>query len=206
VAWTDGDARGSAAWIARRCALGAGLGGAVALAGAAAAILTGAARLTPGDPSASALILGLVVAVLAAVRDELLLRGVPLRAVRGRLPPGAVLLVAAAAAVAAHVGGEDMRAIPVVRDALSAVALAALWTQDRGAWMAVAAHSAWSWVDGPLTRGGAVDLRYAADPGEDVASLVVVGIAAMAAAAWALRPPHDGAPATSISSGPDQTE
>ena len=186
VAWSEGR---SDRWpaIARRCAWGASMGSAVAIAAAAAACAAHTASLGAGVPAVAPLVLGLAVAVLGAVRDELLLRGVARETARGRMPPWAALLLSGAIAAAARLGTDGPEGMLIARDALAGVAFGALWQLDRGAFMPIAAHTAWSWVDGPILHGAVVDLRFAAVSRDDLPSLLVLAVAAAGAVAGALR-------------------
>jgi hypothetical protein len=166
--------------IGRRVAVGAAMGGAAAIAAIASTVVTGGAAISPIVPSVGALAVGLSTSFLAAVRDELLLRGVVLRATRGLLPVGASLLACGAVAAAARFGVDGTPSMAMATEGLRAVALGAIWTRDRGAWMACAANTAWAWTLGAVVHGGLVDARFAADP--DVMA-TVVGVAALAAIA-----------------------
>ena len=186
VAWTEGR---SERWpaIARRCVWGASMGSAVAVAATAAACLAHTASLGAGVPAVSPLALGLAVAVLEAIRDELLLRGVARQTARGRMPPWAALLLSGAIAAAARLGTDGPEVMAIARDALAGVAFGALWQLDRGAFMPIAAHTAWSWVGGPILHGAVFDVRFAAVSTDDVPSLLVLALAAAGAVAAALR-------------------
>ncbi len=186
IAWSDPSAP-PATWdsVARRAARGAALGigaagavAVVALAMRSAVVSAGALALTP-------LVVGLVIAALGAVRDELLLRGVVLGATR-LLPLPVALLACGAAAVAARLGIDGIVTSALAPTALRGVALGALWVRDRGAWMACAANTAWTWMTGPILGGGLLDVRFASRAGADGATgLVVLAIAAVLASLWA---------------------
>jgi hypothetical protein len=172
--------------IAGRAGRGAALGGAAAALVVGSALATRAASIGPTasiGPSIGLLGVGLCAATLTAVRDELLLRGVVLRATRGLLPTWASLLVCGAAAAAARFGVDGTSPVSLAAEALRGIALGALWTRDRGAWMAFAANASWMWTLGAVTHGGLFDLRFLVEPDEATTALVV--LAAFAFAAWA---------------------
>jgi hypothetical protein len=195
IVWSD--RRGpSPSWaaIGRRAATGAALGAGCALAVVGVSLAGRAAVAMPGEPSLGVLVVGLFVAALGAVRDELLLRGVVIRATR-LLPLGATLVACGLAAAAARFGadfgaGERVNGTLVV-EALRGVAYGALWVRDRGAWMAWAADTAWTWTTGPVTGGGLLDIRFAGTAGGGAASLAVLAVAAGAASLWAARAPSE---------------
>jgi hypothetical protein len=171
--------------VAKRAARGAAAG-----AGAAIAMLLlvhfslRAGDLPEGALAATALLVGLVVALLKAARDELLLRGVLLRATRGTLPSWVSLLALGAAAAAARYGEGGAVGLGLAVEAMRGLALGALWLRDRGAWMAVAANAAWTFT---LSSGGIVDLRLLAGGDAAVVGLTVTTSAAIAAVLWARR-------------------
>jgi hypothetical protein len=153
------------------------------------ALATHAAALERSPPAVELLAVGLLAAALAAVRDELLLRGVTLRVVRGVLPPWGALLLCGAAAAAARFGTSGAGGVALAVEACRGVALAGLWVRDRGAWMACAANAAWALVLGPAVHGGLLDVRFSAEADAGVHALVVAavaGVAALCASLWAL--------------------
>lgn len=187
IAWSDPLAP-MPSWkdLARRAGKGAGLGVAAAVAVVLVALATKGAARAEGSPGASLLAAGLVTSLLAAVRDELFLRGVVLRATRGLLPAWAALLACAGAAAAARFGVEGTVGLVLVAEALRGVALGAIWVRDRGAWMAVGASTAWTWTLSHVMRGGIFDIRFAADADAGVPAVAVLLAAALAAgvATW----------------------
>lgn len=187
IAWSDPLAD-VPTWrqIGRRAGLGAALGASAAGVAIAVAFLTRTAAWAAPRPVASALAVSFVIAVLTAIRDELLLRGVVLRATRGLLPWWAALAACGAAAAAARWGLEGAVTLALAVEALRGVALAGVWVRDRGAWMAVAANTAWTWGLGGLVHGGLLDLRFATEADAGVPALVAAagaGLAALAATA-----------------------
>jgi hypothetical protein len=187
ITWSDPWAPlPSGAEVARRAARGAALGAAVSGGVVVAALVTGGATAVRGSPNVGLLMVGLTSAVLTAVRDELLLRGVVLRVTRGLFPTWAAVMTCGAAAAAARFGVDGSVSAAVPADALRAVALAALWLRDRGAWMACAANASSIWALGSIVRGGLVDIRFPGEP-EAGASAVAVLAAVAAVAAVSLR-------------------
>jgi hypothetical protein len=146
--------------IGARAGRGAAIGVLAAALVVGVALLAHAASLVSSPPSVGLLAVGLVVSVLGAVRDELLLRGVVLRATRRLLPTWAALLVCGAAATAARFGVEGAMGVVLAVEAIKGVALGAIWVKDRGAWMAVAANTAWTWTIGSVVGGGLLDVRF----------------------------------------------
>jgi hypothetical protein len=184
IAWSDPLApMPSWKYLARRAGKGAGLGAAAALAVVLVAMATKSAARTAGSPGGGLLAVGLVIALLGAVRDELLLRGVVLRATRGLWPAWAALLACAGAAAAARFGVEGTLGMAVAVEALRGAVLGAIWVRDRGAWMAVGASAAWTWTLGSVVRGGVVDVRFATEPDAGVPALAVLAAASVAVAA-----------------------
>jgi hypothetical protein len=178
--------------IARRAGIGAAMGAGAAAVLVLFALVTRAANLAPSLPAPGSLVVGLVVWGLAAVRDELFLRGLVLRATRGLLPPWAALAACGAAAAAARFGVEGALGMAVLVEGLRGVALGAIWIRDRGAWMAVGANAAWSWSLQSVVRGGLLDLRFATEADSSIAGLVVAALAAGLGIAFATslaRPP-----------------
>jgi hypothetical protein len=190
IAWSDPTAE-MPTWrqIGRRAGTGAALGAGAAGIAVGIALATRAAAWAAPHPAVSMLAVSFVVAALSAVRDELLLRGVVLRATRGLLPGWAALASCGAAAAAARWGLEGAVSLALAVEALRGVALAGVWVRDRGAWMAVAANTAWTWGLGGLVHGGLVDLRVAGVAGADagVPALAAAAVAAAAACVWAAR-------------------
>jgi hypothetical protein len=180
VTWSDPlAAMPSAKAIARRVGLGAAMGAAAAAAVVGLAMVTGGAAMAPASPGFGSLAVGLVVAVLASVRDELFLRGIVLRATRGLLPAWAALAACGAAAAAGRYGAEGMVDLSLVVAGLRGVALGSVWVRDRGAWMAVGASAAWAWSLQSIVHGGLLDVRFGTEADAGVPGVVVMGVAAV---------------------------
>ena len=173
--------------IARRAGKGAALGVGVAVLAVGAALAGGAAVVAERTFGVGLLGIGLLVALLSAVRDELLVRGVVLRATRGLLPWWASLLACGACAAAARFGLEGTLGLGLAIEGLRGVALGALWVRDRGAWMAIAANAGWTWTLGSLAHGGLLDVRFVGQGEANVPAALVVAAAAIAAVLWARR-------------------
>lgn len=161
IAWSDPGAP-APSWnaIGARAGRGAAIGVLAAALVVGVALLAHRASLASSPPSVGLLAVGLVVALLGAVRDELLLRGVVLRATHGLLPTWAALLVCGGAAAAARFGVEGALGLVLAGEAIKGVVLGAIWVKDRGAWMAVAANTAWTWTIGSVVGGGLLDVRF----------------------------------------------
>lgn len=170
--------------VSQRVSRGAALGGGVAAAGIAGAVATHAAAIAPSTPAFGPLAVGLVVATLGAVRDELILRGVVLRATLGLLPVWAALVACGGAAAAARFGVDGVVTSAMASEALRGVALGGLWLTDRGAWMACAANAAWMWTGGSVVRGGLLDVRFLAESQGAPSQMIVLAVAALSASLW----------------------
>src|ERR1700722_18983239 len=122
IAWSDPMAP-LPTWrqIGARAGRGAALGAVLSVAVVAIAVVTHAATFASRTFSAGLLGVGLVVALLGAVRDELLLRGVALRATRGLLPWWASLIVCGAVAAGARWGLGEAIGLGLVAEALRGV-------------------------------------------------------------------------------------
>src|SRR5271165_4247611 len=161
IAWSDPLAPiATARDIWRRAGIGTALGMGTAAIAIAAAVVTHGAAVAERSFTPGLLGIGLLVAALTAVRDELLVRGVVLRATRGLIPWWASLAATGACAAAARYGLEGMVGMGLALEGLRGAALGALWMRDRGAWMAVAANAGWMWMLGSVAHGGVVDVRF----------------------------------------------
>jgi membrane protease YdiL (CAAX protease family) len=169
VAWSDPSAPvATFGSIVQRAGKGAALGILAAALVVAFAIATGAMVAHPNRPDVGELAIGLVSAALVAARDELLFRGVVIRAFRHACPTAALLAICGGAAAAAEYGalegavqGNGPRLLVA---ALLGTAFAALWLRDRGAWLAFGAHTGWSLASGTAIGGGLLDLRASNTP------------------------------------------
>jgi hypothetical protein len=163
VAWSDPSAPpASLGSVAQRAAKGAAIGVLIAVLVVTFALATGAMVAHPNRPEATELAVGLISAALVAARDELLLRGVVIRAFRHACPPLVILAICGGAAAAAEYGAlapSDVSAARLAVAALLGVTFAALWLRDRGAWLAFGAHTGWSLLTGAAIGGGLFDIR-----------------------------------------------
>ncbi len=185
VTWSDPLAPPPAvSAVARRFGLGAawGFAGAACVAGVGWAARQ--ASIGPATPAVGALLLGAVPALLGAVRDELLLRGMVLRIGRSLLGPVGAIVLCGCCAAAARAGAAELTVLAVCVEGFRGIALALVWNRDRGAWMALGANAAWTWALDSLLRGGLVDVRMAVEPGASAAALVVVIAFGALAARW----------------------
>ena len=158
----------------------------------ACSLVAHGAVVARAEPAMGALALGLVLASLSAIRDELFLRGTVLRMARGLLPGWVALVVCGATAAAARFGTGDCGGLALLVEALRGIALGAVWTRDRGAWMACAANASWAWTLGSATRGSLFDIRFAVEPEAGLPAFAVTAAAAVAASVWALSRPRTG--------------
>ena len=182
IAWSDPLApEPTTKVIARRAGLGLAIGASAAVVLLGAALALRRATIADVGLSISTLFVGAVVTAFAAARDELLLRGLVLRALGPRASMGLRLGVCAAAGVAYRFG-TDASATPwgLAVSALLAVGFSALWIADRGAWLAWGANAAFSLVLGPLSQGAILDVRTAGAPLDagPIALVVAAGFAA----------------------------
>jgi hypothetical protein len=196
ISWSDPEKPlPTAAAIAKRALRGAAVGVGVAGVLVLFTVLTRAAALGSSRGSVTQVLVGVVLVGLYAVRDELLLRGLVLRAFQGTAPAVVLLGLCGLSGAASRWGmSTTCTQLEAASAGALAVVFAALWLVDRGAWLAWGAHVAYGIVTGPLTRGGLVDLR--ARPGvwgggdngveAGAAAFVVLAAAAIGASAWAL--------------------
>ncbi|WP_437895067.1 CPBP family glutamic-type intramembrane protease [Sorangium sp. So ce124] len=163
VQWTDPlepDGPGRRARIARRVGLGAALGALAVLITLGVSAVLGWATVEAGAPSAS---LGFALArsIALAVRDELLLTGIPFAtAARAGLSPRPALVFSALAHGAAL--GLAPGASPssfALATALGALA-AALFLRARGVFAAVAVHASFTSLAGAGLRGALLDATW----------------------------------------------
>jgi len=182
VAWSA--AIPSTAW-ARRAATGAACGAAVAAMAVAASLASGTAAIADGRISPEVLAVGLGMAAVEAVRDELLLRGLVLRTTEGVLPAAAGIGACAAAGACARFGADGHVTAALLFEGLRAGALAALWIRDRGAWLAIGANTGFAWTAGALGWAGVVGARSPHSVVESGPAIAIVAAAFLVAAAVA---------------------
>ncbi len=187
IVWTDPGKHAPARSPFRRAATGAVVGAVAASAAVVLSLSFHSATLWPTTIAPGALFIGLAASGLAAVRDELLLRGVVLRTTRGLWPPWAMILASGATSAAATFGGPGASVSLLLAEGLRGAALGGAWLRDRGAWMPCAANAAWMWGFGAATRGAMWDVRFDSAPDPARPTLAVLSLAA-AAAMWALLP------------------
>jgi hypothetical protein len=200
VAWSDPKAPvPTSGSIARRAGLGAAIG--VVAAGMVVAFLasTQAVLLERASPSTSTVVVALVTAGLYAMRDELLLHGLVLRAlvtVEAPIPKILACGLTSAAAAYGEIGATSPRAVVV--QGLLGVNFGALWVRDRGAWPAWGAHTAWLFTTSALMQGGLFEAQVASTswgggnggPLAGTAALIALLPLAAGALAGSLRAPR----------------
>lgn len=184
VAWSDAEAPiPSTSAIAKRAGRGA-----LAALGVAAlcivAITIHGGNIVRGTFTIPAAALGLLTAGLTAMRDELLLRGIVIRAFKHLLPLPILFLVCGLAGAAARMGDPDASKIEIVSSAALGVIFASAWIADRGAWLAWGAHATWTWIVSTLARGVILDAKSPSGGGLD-GDVVVVGVLVVTAIATA---------------------
>lgn len=161
VAWTEGAPR----TIARRIAIGAATG--LALAGVLLAVLSirHAVSLVPtASVEVSVLVVGFLTAALSAWRDELLLHGLTLRVIDRSFSDVGKVLACGATSAGAALGRADDSPRTVFVAAILGVILGAFWVRDRGAWQPWALHTSLHFATRTLLAGGVVDGRIADGP------------------------------------------
>jgi hypothetical protein len=172
VAWSDpGEKPPTIQRIARRAAAGFSLGALVAGLLLAFGAATHAVRFASPRVPGVDLLLGLLVAGLLAIRDELILRGLVLRAFSHTLSPRLQLAACGVVAAAAKLGqldGPPLAALShaaglaaVAVAAFAAMGFAAVWQEQRGAFMAWGAHAGFGLMTTTAISGGLCDARWA---------------------------------------------
>lgn len=206
VTWSDAHAPPpSTGRMAKRALVGAGIGAATAMVVVALAWATRGALVeaTAGGVPWSLVVVGLVTSGLHAMRDELVLHGITLRALTSVGSPVARALACGLTSAGAALGDPSATPRSVAVQLLLGVVLGALWVKDRGAWMAWGAHTAWLFVIGTLLGGGIADMRVATsswgggDAGITGGTAALIALAPLAIVALALvrqvgSRPHDG--------------
>jgi hypothetical protein len=168
VAWSDPEAPPpTVRRVLERVGIGLALGILAAFATLAFAAATHAVAFRSPRVPGFELLLGLVVLGLVSMRDELILRGLVLRAFGHTLSRPLQIAACGVVAAAAKLGqleGSPLAAlshapgvVSVVHAALAAVCFATLWIRQRGAFMAWAAHTAWSLGTTTAISGGVCD-------------------------------------------------
>lgn len=196
VTWSDPalDPPPTAARIAGRAGIGAAAGAVVASVVVGFLVATHAVLISRADPAASVVAMSIITAGLVAMRDELLLHGVTLRAIGDGSP--AVLRVAACGITSAAAAlGNGMPARGALASGLFGIVLGALWIRDKGAWLAWGANMAWMITTDLFFHGGLFDAHVAmsawggAEAGPLAGSAAVVSLLPFAAGAivWAAR-------------------
>jgi hypothetical protein len=170
--------------IARRAGLGAGVGVVAAAIVVGFLATTRAVILERTSPAGSMFIVALVTAALYAMRDELLLHGLVVRAlVTVEAPVLKVLACGLTSAAAAY--GEIGASAPaaIAAQGLLGIVFGSLWVRDRGAWPAWGAHAAWLFTTSALMQGGFFESRVASTSWGGAAAGPLGGMAAVLALA-----------------------
>ena len=190
VAWSDPLAPlQTGAMLARRALRGAAFGAAAAVVLIGASVLARKAELDLGTFGLAPLLVGLATCAAGAARDELLLRGLVLRALGPRASIQTKLAVCVMAGVAWRFGTDTSATWAALAfSGLAAAALGALWLRDRGAWLAVGANAAFAFTTGPLTQGALLDVRGKSGLDATIVAVVCGVFFAASAIAYARRP------------------
>ena len=191
VAWSDPLAPiPTGADIARRVGRGALFGASASVILIGAAVAARAAEMSVGPPGIAPLLVGVIVAACTAAREELLLRGLVLRALGPNASFAVRLAVCGLAGAAYRFGTDPGATVPAIGFAcLSSVAFAGVWVRDRGAWLATGAHAAWAFVTGPVAHGALLDLRVTRDARDAWIALACAVFFAGSAISYARRNP-----------------
>lgn len=164
VRWTAADAVGENgdANLPRRIAVGAALGAAAVGLVVGFLVATRAVVLERAPAALAMTATALLTSGLTAVRDELLLRGVVLRALAGTSSAIPKVLACGVIGAAAALGEPGNVAPTVMVELILGLAFGALWIHDRGAWLAWGAHTSWLFVNALFLGGGVFEARVAA--------------------------------------------
>lgn len=186
VAWSDPLApMPTAGEIARRAGRGALLGVAAAIVLVGASVASRSATLQIGSFSVASVLSGFAMSACLAARDELLLRGLVLRALGPNASFDVKLAACSAAGVAFRFGTQTNVVWPeLVFALLASAACTCLWIRDRGAWLAISASGAFLFVTGPLSQGALLDVRSAVPLDASLAAIVCGVVFAISAIVW----------------------
>jgi len=148
--------------IVRRALIGAGWAAAFVVLLVGVAVATKAATVQGVNSVGLAqLAIGVVLAALLAVKDELVLRGIVLRAFDGAVSTPWQLAICGLVAAAAAWGMSQGAPLESVSAGALGVALATLWKVDGGAWMAWGARATFHFLTATVTQGAVLDVRAA---------------------------------------------
>ena len=163
VAWSDPlQPLPTPGQMTRRAAIGAAFGAGAATVVVLLAWATHAAIFDkPESTSISLIAVGIVTAGLTAMRDELLLHGVTLRALSSVESPIARALACGVTSAAAALGDATTTPRLAISHFLLGTAFGTLWLRDRGAWMPWGAHLGFLFFTGTVFGGGATTMRNA---------------------------------------------
>jgi len=191
VAWSDPLAPiQSGADLAKRAFRGAGFGAAAAAILVGASVIARAATVGPGTFGVAPLLVGLVISACSAARDELMLRGLVLRALGPNAKFPVQLLACGLAGAAFRFGTQPDATFAAIGFAFaSSIAFACLWLRDRGAWLAAGANAAFTFVTGPLAQGTLLDVRATKSLDGSIVALVCGVFFAGSAISYARRNP-----------------
>ena len=163
VAWSDPTAPlPEPKAIGKRAGIGAGFGLLAGVVVVAFLLTTRAILLDRVSPTWQSVGLALFGAGAFALRDELILHGLVLRALVSVESPIAKVLACGLTSAAAAYGELGAGAgSAIVVQGLLGIIFGALWVRDRGAWPAWGAHAAWLFMTDFLMRGGLFEAHNA---------------------------------------------
>jgi hypothetical protein len=146
--------------LARRLAVGFGLG--VVAAGAVVLVTAffGGAKVGWGHPDLLGLGIGLLVPGAQAARDELLFRGASLALMRGKIPDRYALPFTALLGAAPMLLADRLSLLGLAIVIMSGMAFALLWRIGRGMYLAWGAHAGWLFAMGGGIGGGLLDVTF----------------------------------------------
>jgi hypothetical protein len=155
----------TAAAVARRAGVGAAIGVVAAAVVVGFLATTQAILLERSDPAIAAIVVALVTSGLFAMRDELLLHGIVIRALVSVEAPILKVVACGLTSAAAAYGELGAAATPgaVIVQGLLGIIFGALWVRDRGAWAAWGSHTAWLFTTSLLMQGGIFESRVNAN-------------------------------------------
>lgn len=158
LVWSESGSAG--ALQARRALLGGALSLGIVAITIGVALAFGWANARVGHPDAMVL-LAILGAAAIAVRDELLLRGLPMMfAERAGVPPRFAITFAAMLSPAFAFGTGTLTPASVALSFTTGLLFASIYHHLEGAPAAIVAHAIGSLAMGPLVRGGALELDW----------------------------------------------
>lgn len=162
VAWSNPPRSAAEAGSFRRASLGALVGLFAGTMVVGFLLSTRAITVHKVPVSLAAFAVAIVTAGLYAMRDELLLHGVVLRALAPIGQPVMKVLACGLMSAAAAFGEATSGGSAILAHGLLGCLFGSLWVRGEGAWMAWGAHTAWLLATGALMQGGLFEAHVAA--------------------------------------------